>query len=187
MTASSVKLSVKSSDRSCFHSTFILGLILLRLLLRKSKILIIVVHFHFFELVYITIFGWKLDSSSIRSFAYWRSKNPTMIHSLCSIGSLASSTSYKALFTWSSFLKFTIDSRMCLFVAVVFFHSVSASFHDLVTVGAIGEELHWFCDDTWVQILVILFSCVHCWLKKIGVYSTKRCILYLVQTRPNCG
>ena len=69
----------------------------------------------YFEIVHVTKFGKKLwYSSSIRGFAYWRLKNPTMIDSLCSICALASSTSYNELFTWSSFLKSLLLIAACL-------------------------------------------------------------------------
>ena len=105
--------------------------------------------------------------SSISSFAYWRVRNATKIGSLCSISASASSTSYNELLRFSSFFeKFTINSSMCLFVALVLRHSASAAVHNLLAAEAFDQELHHLCENTEVWILLTFPSCIHCWLLK---------------------
>ena len=103
----------------CFHCR---SYTVFQFFLGKSKIQRFSVHFQLFELVCITDFFQKMYySCSNRSFAYWRTKKPTMIASLCSFFALASSTSYNALFKWFSFWKSFPLIASCVFLSLNYF------------------------------------------------------------------
>ena len=124
--ASAVKLSTRSFDRNLCHSVLISGLIQssssFSARARYSESVSISNTSNLFTSQNLVK---KLQySSNIRSFAYWRMKNPTMMGSFCSICALASSISCNEMFTWSSFLNNFLLMAACVFLSVRYFATV---------------------------------------------------------------
>ena len=135
---------------------------------------------------------WWRSCSTAPTFAVLRieEKNPTMIASLCSICTLASSTSYNELLIWSSF-----SNSLLLMAASVF-----SLVRYLVTVLQCVGSCPWYGSrrSCWLApaamtlgfgflspcLLASTADCTKLLKHFFGAYSTKRCIF--VQTRHNC-